>query len=96
MHVLNVIYLEVKLIELIFTEKASFKAFLYLCRRTSAAAATWPRQDLMPRQQLRARKQDCRRWKDKNPRNVSALKDHGSELASIRKSPKEDHAGKPP
>ena len=29
----NVIYLEVMLIEIIFTEKASFTAFLYLCRR---------------------------------------------------------------
>ena len=52
MHILNVIYLEVMLIKMIFTEKASFTAFFYICAgNTIAAAATWPRQDLMPRQQ---------------------------------------------
>ena len=96
MHELNVIYLEVKLIKIIFTEKARFTAFLYLCRRTSAAVATRPRQDLMPRKQQKDKKQDCRRWKDKNPRDVSGLKAHESELASMRKSPRKDHAGKPP
>ena len=96
MNVLNVIHLEVMLIEIIFTENARFTAFSYLCRRTSVAAATRPRQDLMPRQQQKDRKQDYRRWKDKNPRIVSGLKAHGSELASMRKSPRKDHAGKPP
>ena len=32
MHILNVIYLEVMLIKMIFTEKASFTTFLHLCR----------------------------------------------------------------
>ena len=96
MHVLNVIYLEVMLIEIIFTEKARFTAFSYLCRRTIAAVATRPRQNMMPRQQQKDRKQDCRRWKDKNPRDMSRLKAHESELASMRKSPRKDHAGKPP
>ena len=49
----------------------------------------------MPRQQQEDRKQSDRRWKDKNPRNVSGLEAHDSELASARKNPKEDHAGKP-
>ena len=33
MHILNVIYLEVMLIKIIFTEMASFTAFLHLCRK---------------------------------------------------------------
>ena len=33
MYILNVIYLEVMLIKMIFTEKASFTAFLHLCRK---------------------------------------------------------------
>ena len=70
--------------------------FSYLCRRTNAVAETRPRQDLMPRQQQKDRKQDYRRWKDKNPRDVSELKAHGSELASMKKSPTKGHAGKPP
>ena len=89
MHVLNVIYLEVMHIKIIFTEKARFTAFSYLCRRTSAAAAT------RPRQQLRARKQDCRRLEEKNPRDVSGHEAYGSELAIMRKSPRQGHAGKP-
>ena len=39
MHVLNVIYLEVMLIKIIFTEKASFTAFLYLCRRNKCCGS---------------------------------------------------------
>ena len=50
----------------------------------------------MLRQQQKDRKQDYRRWKDKNPRNVSGLEAHESELASTRKSPKEDYAKKNP
>ena len=52
MHVLNVIYLEILLLKIIFTEKVSFTTFLYLCRKKYYRGSKLGlRQDLMPRQQ---------------------------------------------